>query len=272
MSSRRQYRESEAQTKSAPKHWLSTFIGIIAAVVLFMCLFARSTVLNENFMSNEIVSSNVGKQVRNDINASLSSYGIDEDVISTKQANQLLQQGLKQVYAGKPVRLDFSSVLGNLEGRASSTLSSYGVPSSVISQLPTGSLNSQVSATLNSRINNQQIQQVEDALKMANSVTISGIVISVILLVLIAVRDLVGRTVVRDFRWITLISGMISAGFLAMVKPLVHGYSADFASFATVISKITTDVVRVGWHMVLVDLALAIILFIISLIFYRRKA
>lgn len=272
MPSRREYRAENKKPKATRKHWLSTIVGVIAAVVLFACLFVHTTILNESYMSTEIINSGVGKQVKNSLNASLSSYGIDEQIITTKQTNKLLKQGIKQIYQGKPVKLDYSEVLDGLENKADNTLSSYGLPSSLISELPTGSLNSQVSSALNSKINTQQIQEVESDIKLANGLTITGIVVSVVVLVLIAVRNLISRTIIRDFRWITLISGIISAALLSTVKPLVQNYSADMASFSSVVQKITDDVVQVGWQMVLVNLVIAGVLFIISFIFHRRRA
>lgn len=272
MPSRREFRTVQQHSTAVPKHWLSTLVGIIAAVVLMVCLFVHSTVLNQQFMSTEVVHSSMAKQVKNDINASLSSYGIDEQIVTTKQTNKLLTQGIKQIYQGKPVKLNFASVLGGLEDRADNTLAGYGLPESLISQLPTGSLNSQISATLNSRINGTQVQQVENAIKTGNRITIAGIMISVVILVLVAVRDLFSRTVLRDFRWITLISGLIMVVLILMIQPLVQSYSADLASFQNVIKQITADTIKVGWQMVAVDLTLAVVLWLVSFIFHRQKA
>lgn len=270
--SRKQYRKSTVQPVRVAHHWGTTVLGVIAAVVLLVCALAQTTVLNESFMVNQIASSQVGQEVKNDINASLSSYGIDDQIITTKQTNRLLKQAVHQIYEGKNIRLDMSGVMGNVEDKAGNTLSSYGVPSSVINSLPTGSLNDQVSSIVNSRINNDDVTELEGWLRTLRLVTIIGLILSVIVLLLIVIRDAVAKTVVRDFRWVTLLSGIVSAGLVMVIKPVLQSYASDYASFSNVINQISGAILNVGWQMVLVDLGLAVVLFIISLVFHHHKA
>ena len=92
------------------------------------------------------------------------------------------------------------------------------------------------------------------------------------ILLLIVIRNLFSRTIIRDFRWITLIGGGIAAGILIMTKPVVQSYAQDFASFANVIHEISTNILKIGWQMVMVDIVVAVILFIISFFLRRRRS
>lgn len=271
--SRKQYRErAVSQPAKVAHHWVTTIIGICAAVVLLFSSLLQTTVLNENFMTDQITSSQVGQEVKNDINASFSSYGINGQLITTKQVNQLVKQAVHQVYAGKAIHLDTSEIMDGVQGRASNTLSSYGVPSTVINKLPTGALNDQVSSIINSRINTQEVTELENGIRLARVITITGLIIAVLMLLLIVVRTWLTRTVTRDFRWITLVSGIVSAGLLIMVKPVLNSYASDYASYSAVINQISSAILKVGWQMVLVDLGLALVLWVISLVFHRRRA
>lgn len=270
--SRMKYRKQVQQSNNTPKHWLTTVLGIIAAVVLFVCALAQTTVLNEQYMTNQIVSSTVSDQIQNDINSSLSSYGIDTQVINTKQTRKILKQVVHQVYEGKSIHINIEDVMNNDESKLGNTLSSYGVPSALISQLPTGSVNEQISSVVNNRLNNSEIQQLETSIKIARVVTFAGLIISVAILLLIVIRNLFSKTIIRDFRWITLLSSGIFALLLMATKKIIQGYSSDMASFANVIHNISENVLSIGWQMVMVDIGLSIVLFIISLVLSRQRS
>ena len=270
--SRMKYRKQVQQSNNTPKHWLTTVLGIIAAVVLFVCALAQTTVLNEQYMTNQIVSSTVSDQIQNDINSSLSSYGIDTQVINTKQTRKILKQVVHQVYEGKSIHINIEDVMNNDESKLGNTLSSYGVPSALISQLPTGSVNEQISSVVNNRLNNSEIQQLETGIKIARVVTFAGLIISVAILLLIVTRNLFTKTIIRDFRWITLLSSGIFALLLMATKKIIQEYSSDMASFANVIHNISENVLSIGWQMVMVDIGLSIVLFIISLVLSRQRS
>ena len=57
-----------------------------------------------------------------------------------------------------------------------------------------------------------------------------------------------------------------------MTKPVVQSYAQDFASFANVIHEISTNILKIGWQMVMVDIVVAVILFIISFFLRRRRS
>lgn len=270
--SRVEYRHQNKQEHDVPKHWLTTILGVVAAIVLLICALAQTTILNEQYMTNEIVNSSVSNQIQNDINSSLSSYGLDTNVISGQQTRKILKQVIHQVYQGKNVRVNVENIVDDNESRLSETLSSYGLPSAVINQLPTGSINEQISSVVNGRINNDQLHELETGITIARASTLAGLVVSVVVLLLIVIRNLFSRTIIRDFRWITFYSGVIFACFLIMIKPVIKSYSQDFASFANVIHEISANILKIGWQMVAVDIGLAIILFIISFFLGRRRS
>ena len=269
-----QIRQQQVAPKPAKaiRHWLIKLVGILAMVILFVCSLARTTILNEHYMAREIDHTEVSEQLKNDVNASLASYGIDNDIVTEKQASKLLKQAVHQVYRGETIHLDFDDVLENLEGQTTATLSNFGVPSSVIKDLPTESLNTQLSSSINSRINGEEIQEVESELKLARALTLCGLIASIVILLLIVIIDWFSQMIVSDFKWIVLIGALLNGGLLLIAKPIAMSFAQDYASYQQVIMKICQDVFKTGWQIVIVEIVLAIVLLIISLSFHHRKA
>ncbi|WP_251547162.1 hypothetical protein [Limosilactobacillus caecicola] len=265
MPSRMEYRQQVQPVETPKHHWGTTIIGALAVVLLVICALAKATVLNEKFVEQQVTSSAVSAEVKNDLNASLASYGLSGGVITTKQTRQLLKQATRQVYQGKRLHLDMSSVSNSLENKAVGVLSSYGVSSSVLSSLPTGSVNDQVSTIINNRINSEAITNLENGLRLGRLLNLTGLIISIIILMLIVMRSWFTKTLVRDFRWITLLGGLGSALLLVSARPVIHSLQVDYASFSTVINQVSNAILKVGWQMVIVDLVLAIVLWMVSL-------
>ena len=269
--SRKQLRElNQGSSVQKKHHWGTRLLGICAVIVLLFCSFAQATVLNEQFMVKELTNSGLAREVQNDVNASLASYGIQGDVITTSQTNQLLKQAIHQIYQGKPLQLDTSDVANAVQGRVGNTLAKYGVSSSLTNDVPTSSINSQVSTIINNRINTTDVAKLENGIHVARVGSIIGLVVSIIVLLMIVIRDIFAKALIADFRWITLLSGILSAFSLSLLKP--ERYAHNYASFAEVINEIGHAILKVGWQMIMVDLGLAIFLFIIAFVFNRRKA
>ena len=157
-----------------------------------------------------------------------------------------------------------------VQGRVGNTLAKYGVSSSLTNDVPTSSINSQVSTIINNRINTTDFAKLENGIHVARVGSIIGLVVSIIVLLMIVIRDIFAKALIADFRWITLLSGILSAFSLSLLKP--ERYANNYASFAEVINEIGHAILKVGWQMIMVDLGLAIFLFIIAFVFNRRKA
>lgn len=271
MPSRKQLREDQRLTRPTNgHHWITRVIGVIAVTVLLFCSLAQTTILNERFMTKELINSNLASEVQNDVNASLSGYGIQGNVITVQQTNKLLKQGIHQIYQGKPIQLDTSDVTSSLQNQAGNTLAKYGISSTVISNAPTSTINSQVATVLNHRLNTQDVAELEDGIHIARVIAMIGLAVSIIILVLIAVRSAFARSIVADFRWITIVSGLLSAALLSAIKP--ENYASDYASFASVITQTGHSILKIGWQMVCVDLVIAGLLLIMGLVFKRFRA
>lgn len=272
MASRSEYRNEKKLDASKPhKHWIGTIFGIIAGLVLFTSLLINSTILNESFMTKQITRSSVVNTVHSEVNSSLSSYGINQEILTTAQTKKIVKQITHEVYNDQTIHINVSSILGNVEGKASSELSQYGISSDIINSLPTGSVNSQISTIINSRLNSSSLQNLEVAIKSARIITITLMIVAVIVLLLICIRNVFTNTVVRDFRWITLFTGILSAAILMIAKNFVNDYTVEYASYKTSILQISNAVLQIGWQMVIVILVISIVLFGLSVVFKARN-
>lgn len=253
------------------RHWVSTLLGIFAMLVLMLCLLMNTTVLNEKFVAREVTQSTVGSEIQSEINSSLSTYGIEGETITKKQTNELLSTAVKQVYSGQPIKLDLSDILSNLEDGTTSTLSNYGVPSELKNSV-TDSVNSEVTNIINSRINTPAVNQFESQIKLAKTLMIIGLVVSVALLFIIALYDLFSHTLLRDFRWITIVAGGLFALLLSFFKPLIVSAVSTDVTMKSLATPIVNDIIRQGNFLSLGIIVVGLILLVLSIVMKRRSA
>lgn len=259
-------------SKPAPRrHWSSTLVGILSMLVMMFCLLLNTTVLNEKFVADEITQSAVGGEIQSQINSNLSQFGVEGEAISKKQTNELLQTAVKQVYEGRPIKLDVSDILNNLEDNTTNTLSNYGVSGSVSGSL-TDSVNSAVTNIINSKINTPAVNQFESRIKLMRTLVIVGLIISVALVFMVVLYDLFTHTLLRDFRWITLISGGLFALFLNFLKPLIHEVISTDVTMNSLATPIVNDILQQGYWLTAGVVAIGLVLLVMSLLRRRRRA
>ena len=266
MTSRESLRKQSQQPAAQPrKHWLTTLLGVVAGIVLLVCLLLNTTLLNENFVAQEVTRSSLGSQIQSEINDSFNSYGMSGEVISQKQTNRLLRTAIRQVYAGENIHLDVSDVVNNVENNASDALGGYSLPTTF-----SNSINDQVSSIVNSRINSSQLTNFESDIRIARHIVIAGLVISVTVLLCIAIYDLMTGTLLRDFRWICLLSGLLFWGVLRTARSAAVSTMANDSLWKPITSSIADDVLRQGNYFVIAMLILAVVIFAASLIRRHR--
>lgn len=259
-------RQTQQQPAANPrKHWLTTLIGILAGIVLLVCLLLNTTLLSENFVAQEVTHSSLGSQIQSEINDSFNAYGMSGEVISQQQTNRLLKTAIRQVYAGENIHLDVSDVVNNVENNAGNALGGYSLPSAFSS-----SINNQVSSIVNSRINSSQLTSLESDVRLARHMVIMGLIISVAVLLIVAIYDLSTGTLLRDFRWICLLSGLLFWGVLEIAKSVAVSTMANDSLWKSITSSIADDVVSQGNYFVAAMLILGIITFAASLIRKHR--
>lgn len=267
----RKQAQPDVPTTKPRRHWVSTVVGILAMLVMMFCLLLNTTVLNEEFVANEIIQSTVGSEIQSQINSSLSQYGVAGETITKKQTNELLKTAVKQVYSGQSIKLDLSDILNNLEDGANDTLSNYGV-SDELKNSVTDSVNTEVTNIINSKINTPAVAQFESRIKLAKTLVIIGLIASVAILFMVALYDLFTHTLLRDFRWIMIISGSLFAVFLNWLKPLITSAISTDVTMNSLATPIVNDILKQGNWLTVGVVVIGLILFAMSLLIRKRMA
>lgn len=260
MTSRESLRNTNSSVKPVRKHWITTFLGIIAFVVLLAALLLNTTVLNEHFALKELSQTTLNSQIKDQINDSFNAYGMTGEVVDQKQTDELLKTAIKQVYAGKPIHLDVSDVVGNLQD-SNSLLQGYQLPGTI-----SDGIDDTVNEVINNSINSSQLTTVEQYLKHGRRLVIISLTISILVLLVIAIYDLFTGTILRDFRWICLVSTLIFWGGISFAQSAIASQLTNDTTWGPIVNSIVKAVYHQGEYFVIAMLILSVFLFVFSII------
>lgn len=134
MISRAEYQRRHQEQAAAPleadlgprigHHFFLALLTVLATLTLLITILINGTVLNESFAKQELTNSSLATSLQNMINQSVSQYGYSGTVVTTKQANQLIEQVVEEVYEDKTIQVDLSSIESSLTNQASEQLAS----------------------------------------------------------------------------------------------------------------------------------------------------
>jgi membrane-anchored glycerophosphoryl diester phosphodiesterase (GDPDase) len=99
----------EKSIEETPKkrHFLYCLWGVICVTLLGLTLLINSTLLNVNFVKEEVTSSSLESVMLNQVNSSLTQYGISTSVLKKSDTDKLINQAIDQVYAGEKLILTY---------------------------------------------------------------------------------------------------------------------------------------------------------------------
>ena len=256
-------KKAPAPTSKRPRHIFGHLLAVVAALLFLTTAWAQQTVLNETAAKQVATNDTVVSAVKSELNGSLVKYGL-ENLVTTKS---VLTQLVGEVYENKSIQLDLSSITNRATSEATSTLASYGV--SVDSSL-TSSASSTIQSVVNSQLNTSGLQEVETNLAWIKTANLIALVVSGVLVVLLAIRELVNRALGRYLLVVGLFSG---AAFLVLVwevNSLVQGYSTSSTIESSLVSAITSAVIPKGFLFGFGALAVAVVGLIGHLLGRRR--
>ncbi len=259
-------KKAPAPTSKRPRHIFGHLLAVVAALLFLTTAWAQQTVLNETAAKQVATNDTVVSAVKSELNGSLVKYGL-ENLVTTKATKSVLTQLVGEVYENKSIQLDLSSITNRATSEATSTLASYGV--SVDSSL-TSSASSTIQSVVNSQLNTSGLQEVETNLAWIKTANLIALVVSGVLVVLLAIRELVNRALGRYLLVVGLFSG---AAFLVLVwevNSLVQGYSTSSTIESALVSAITSAVIPKGFLFGFGALAVAVVGLIGHLLGRRR--
>lgn len=276
MISRAEYQRRHQEQAAAPleadlgprigHHFFLALLTVLATLTLLITILINGTVLNESFAKQELTNSSLATSLQNTINQSVSQYGYSGTVVTTKQANQLIEQVVEEVYEDKTIQVDLSSIESSLTNQASEQLAStLGISVSLANNSAIAAIENQ----LNSQLNTSQLQEAASAIKTCKVITNLVLLVSLVVLALCLVTATFMRTVsfpitIGDaMAWVSLLfSGLL------LLPQLWSGAITDDQTLAPLVSQVETDVVNKGWSLVVIPVAIFLLCLLVRV--WRR--
>lgn len=247
-------------------HFFLALLTVLATLTLLITILINGTVLNESFAKQELTNSSLATSLQNTINQSVSQYGYSGTVVTTKQANQLIEQVVEEVYEDKTIQVDLSSIESSLTNQASEQLAStLGISVSLANNSAIAAIENQ----LNSQLNTSQLQEAASAIKTCKVITNLVLLVSLVVLALCLVTATFMRTVsfpitIGDaMAWVSLLfSGLL------LLPQLWSGAITDDQTLAPLVSQVETDVMNKGWSLVVIPVAIFLLCLLVRV--WRR--
>lgn len=251
-------------------HFFLALLTVLATLTLLITILINGTVLNESFAKQELTNSSLATSLQNMINQSVSQYGYSGTVVTTKQANQLIEQVVEEVYEDKTIQVDLSSIESSLTNQASEQLAStLGISVSLANNSAIAAIENQLSQQVNSQLNTSQLQEAASTIKTSKLITNMVLLVSIIVLVMCLVAAIFLRTVscpitIGDaMAWVSLLfSGLL------LLPQLWSGAITDDQTLAPLVSQVETDVVNKGWSLVVIPVAIFLLCLLVRV--WRR--
>ncbi|MEO5287650.1 MAG: hypothetical protein ACI31L_02735 [Limosilactobacillus sp.] len=256
----RQKRQANASAKQPRSHhfWAS-FLGILLTMVMAIAVLLNATVLNADFAADELADSPISTQLQEEVNGSLSEYGVSGSLLTTKETHRLVRQAVKQVYAGKSIKLDLTNVEKRLQSKVDDELGSYGLSTSLLPSSATSGFNQQLTNQVNQKLNTDEVQTAAKTITTVKTVVNVLLAISGVALAVLIVWSLFKRCFLAVFSWSTTWSAGLYFGFVWLVKLGINQAAQEEPDYASTIATIGNDVLTRGWRIAWLLLALALV-------------
>ena len=217
-----------------PKHVGLHLVAVLAAVFFLGSWWAQQTVLSEQTAKTTLTTPTVVATVQSELNSGLTQYGLT-NLITATDTKAVLRQLITEVYQDQPLALDLSAVTERASRRADNALSVYGVQ--VPTELTAGVAGT-VNTAVNAQLNTSELKTVQQNLQVAKQVASVTLVVSGLLVVLGAVRAVVG---------------LVSGSLLWLLTWLLQSQAATFNFSAAIANSLMTavvnQVVTTGWQL-----------------------
>lgn len=225
-----------------------------------IAVLANGTVLNKSFAKKELTNSTLTSSLQNTVNQSVSQSGYTGTVVSTKEANQLIEQVIDDVYEGREINVDLSGIESSMVSQASQQLTqALGISVNLNNSSVVNAIENQVTQQVNQELNTSQLQEVTSAIKIGKLVTNVMLVISSVVLLLCLVIAVFFKTVsfpitIGDaMAWVSV---LFAGGLLAL--SFYQGSLTTDTSLNPLITQVETDVINKGWSLLIIPASLFI--------------
>ena len=256
----RQKQQADVSVKQPRHHHFgATFLGILLTMVMAIAILLNATVLDADFAADELADSPISTQLQEEVNGSLSEYGVSGSLLTTKETHRLVRQAVKQVYAGKSIKLDLTNVEKRLQSKVDDELGSYGLSTSLLPSSATSEFNQQLTNQVNQKLNTDEVQTAAKTITTVKTVVNVLLAISGVALAVLIVWSLFKHCFLAVFSWSTAWSAGLYFGFVGLIKLGINQAAQEQPDYASTIATIGNDVLTRGWRIAWLLLALALV-------------
>ncbi len=261
----------EKPIEETPKkhHFLYCLWGIICVTLLGLALLVNSTLLNVNFVKEEVTSSSLESVMLSQVNSGLTQYGISTSVLKKSDTDKLINQAIEQIYAGEKINLDLSSVVNSVNSSVNSQLAQYGLSTSMLPAGSSSTIAGNINSMVNIQLNTPEVAQLINGIKIAKTVVNIILVISIISLVILILKGLWQHHLIGSFRWICLWGTVLYTGIVMTIHAIALQMGAGQPDISPFISQVANDFQQTGFHGSMMLIVISIVLFILQ--FVKRK-
>ncbi len=256
----RQKQQADASVKQPRHHHFgATFLGILLTMVIAIAVLLNATVLDADFAADELADSPISTQLQEEVNGSLSEYGVSGSLLTTKETHRLVRQAVKQVYAGKSIKLDLTNVEKRLQSKVDDELGSYGLSTSLLPSSATSEFNQKLTNQVNQKLNTDEVQTAAKTITTVKTVVNVLLAISGLALAVLIIWSLFKHCFLAVFSWSTAWSAGLYFGFVWLIKLGINQAAQEQPDYASTIATIGNDVLTRGWRIAWLLLVLALV-------------
>ena len=241
-------------------HHFFNFWGTIFLILFVLSTILNATILNPKFVLHEVRDSVVETTITDQVNGALERYGVPTSLLTDKDTDNLLNQAVNQVYAGKNIHLDLSSVTQRAGATADNELAQYGLAG--VGNTVSANLGQSVNNVVNSQLNTPGVARLANGIHLARLTSNAVFALTGICLLVLAVLGLLGHHFTRSFSrmgvWTVVIDGAI-CGIVGKLAPQLAADQPDYTAF---VAQLATSFMHTAWATIGLVLVVTIGLFI----------
>lgn len=242
-------------------HLFFRFWGIVFVTLLSLALLLNGTLLNKDFVKHEITTSSLETVMLDQVNSSLTQYGIPTTALQKSDADKLVEQAVDQVYSGQKISLDLTPVVNNVNSSVNSQLAQFGLSTSMLPAGSSATVAGNLNAAVNNQLNTPQVTGLITGIKIAKAVVNITLLVSAIMLVVLVIKAILQHHGLASFSWISLLGMVVLLAVIAAIKAIATQVGAQFSDISPFISQLTDDFAQRGMTYAFLLAGVAVILF-----------
>lgn len=229
-------------------------------ILFVLSTILNATLLNPKFVLHEVKNSVVETTITDQVNGALERYGVPTSILTDKDTDRLLTQAINQVYAGKNIHLDLSTVTQRAGAAADSQLAQYGLAG--VGSAASSALSQNVNSVVNAQLNTPTVANLANGIHLAKVATNVAFTVTGIGLAVLAVLAILGRHFAQSFSRMGIWTVVVDGALCGAIGKLAPQLAADQPDYTAFVAQLSTAFMRTAFTTIGLVLAVTIVLLI----------